>query len=53
MHHGRYAHHRDAIERWLRLAGWQSAELEAVVLRQELGQPVKGWLVSAQAPATP
>ncbi len=53
LHHGRYAHHRDTIERWLREAGWQSAELEAVVLRQELGQPVQGWLVSAQAPEMP
>jgi predicted TPR repeat methyltransferase len=50
LHHGRYAHHRDAIDGWLRAAGWQSAEFEAVVLRQELGQPVHGWLVSAQAP---
>ena len=53
LHHGRYAHHRDAIERWLRETGWHSAELEAVVLRQEGGQPVQGWLVSAEAPETP
>jgi predicted TPR repeat methyltransferase len=52
LHHGRYAHHRDAIERWLRAAGWQQPALEAVVLRQEAGQPVSGWLVSACAPPT-
>ncbi len=50
QHHGRYAHDRDAVERWLGAAGWQAAELASVVLRQESGQPVQGWLVSAQAP---
>lgn len=50
LHHGRYAHRRDAIEGWLDQAGWQAAELEPVVLRHEAGQPVQGWLVSAQAP---
>lgn len=49
MHHGRYAHHHDAIAAWLAEAGWQAAELAPVVLRQEAGQPVQGWLVSAQA----
>lgn len=49
LHHGRYAHRRDAIERWLGAAGWQAAELDEVVLRQEFGQPVQGWLVSALA----
>lgn len=51
MHHGRYAHHRDAVAAWLDEAGWQAAELAPVVLRQEAGQPVHGWLVSAQAGA--
>ncbi|MDI1348720.1 tetratricopeptide repeat protein [Aquabacterium sp.] len=51
MHHGRYAHHRDAVAAWLAEAGWQAAELAPVVLRQEAGQPVQGWLVSAQAAA--
>jgi len=50
MHHGRYAHQGDALQRWLDDAGWQAVEREAVVLRQESGQPVHGWLVSAQAP---
>jgi predicted TPR repeat methyltransferase len=48
--HGRYAHDPDAITRWLGAAGWHAAEFEAVVLRQELGRPVQGWLVSARAP---
>jgi predicted TPR repeat methyltransferase len=49
QHHGRYAHQGEAVRRALLAAGWQSAELESVVLRQEAGQPVRGWLVSAQA----
>ncbi len=53
LHHGRYAHRRDAIEGWLDQSGWQAAELEPVVLRHEAGQPVQGWLVSAQAPQGP
>lgn len=53
LHHGRYAHHRDAVAGWLAAAGWQAAELDAAVLRQEGGRPVAGWLVSAQAPQTP
>ncbi len=52
LHHGRYAHHREAVERWLHGLGWQAIELESVVLRQEGGQPVRGWLASAQAPET-
>ena len=51
LHHGRYAHRQEAIERWLDEAGWQSAELASVALRHEAGQPVPGWLVSAQAPS--
>lgn len=47
--HGRYAHQRDAVEHWLRAAGWRSIESQPVVLRQEAGRPVDGWLVSAQA----
>jgi len=51
--HGRYAHHRDAVARWLDEAGWEAAELEAAVLRQEGGRPVQGWLVGARAPDGP
>ncbi len=50
QHHGRYAHDQNAVARWLVAAGWQDAEWEPVVLRQEAGLPVPGWLVSAQAP---
>ncbi len=53
QHHGRYAHDHEAVERWLLAAGWQAAELVSVVLRQEAGQPVQGWLVSAQAQHAP
>jgi len=48
-YHGRYAHDRAVLERWLVAAGWQGIELAEVVLRQESGEPVAGWLVSAQA----
>ena len=51
--HGRYAHRREAVERWLSDAGWGSIELEAVVLRQEAGEPVCGWLASARAASVP
>lgn len=47
--HGRYAHRREAIERWLQEAGWTSIEMQPVVLRQEAGEPVNGWLASAQS----
>jgi predicted TPR repeat methyltransferase len=49
-YHGRYAHDRAGVEGWLRASGWQAIELAPVVLRQESGRPVAGWLVSAQAP---
>jgi predicted TPR repeat methyltransferase len=49
-YHGRYAHDRAALERWLGAAGWQAVDLTSVVLRQESGRPVAGWLASAQAP---
>lgn len=49
QHHGRYAHEREAVRCALIDTGWQLVELEAVTLRQEAGQPVQGWLVSAQA----
>lgn len=49
MPHGRYAHRRAAVEHWLSATGWRSIELERVVLRQEAGEPVPGWLASARA----
>lgn len=49
LHHGRYAHHHDAVAQWLHAAGWRHATLQPVVLRHEAGAPVSGWLVGAQA----
>ena len=49
-YHGRYAHDGAVLERWLGATGWQAVELTSVVLRQESGRPVAGWLASAQAP---
>jgi predicted TPR repeat methyltransferase len=47
--HGRYAHRREAVERWLEVSDWAAIEMEQVVLRQEAGAPVRGWLASARA----
>ena len=44
--HGRYSHHRDHVEAALAAAGFEAAELQAVVLRSEAGTPVQGWLAS-------
>jgi len=46
--HGRYAHRREAVERWLRHARWTDIELRSEVLRQEAGEPVHGWLATAR-----
>lgn len=48
---GRYAHARHHLHAALRAAGWAAPSCEPVVLRQEAGRPVKGWLVSTQAGA--
>jgi predicted TPR repeat methyltransferase len=45
---GRYAHERAYVEACLAGAGLQLSALESVVLRQEVGEPVQGWLVAAQ-----
>jgi predicted TPR repeat methyltransferase len=47
--HGRYAHHADHIVAALSKAGMALVQREAVVLRQEGGLPVNGWLVAARA----
>jgi predicted TPR repeat methyltransferase len=47
--HGRYAHHADHIVAALSKAGMALLQCEAVVLRQEGGNPVPGWLVAARA----
>ncbi|CAM4084876.1 tetratricopeptide repeat protein [Roseateles saccharophilus] len=49
--HGRYAHERAYVEACLAEAGLQVSAVESVVLRQEVGEPVSGWLVGAQRPA--
>jgi predicted TPR repeat methyltransferase len=50
--HGRYSHTRPYLERVMTEAGFASPGIEAVVLRQELGEPVKGYLVTGRR-ATP
>lgn len=49
--HGRYAHRREAVEHALQRAGWAAGEMQSVVLRQESGEPVHGWLASARVSA--
>jgi predicted TPR repeat methyltransferase len=44
---GRYAHARHHLEAALREAGFDGTACERVVLRQEAGLPVHGWVVSA------
>jgi len=50
--HGRYAHERAYVETCLADAGLQVSVIESVVLRKEVGEPVSGWLVAAQRPAS-
>lgn len=47
---GRYAHGRAHVQAALSAAGFQLRALTAVALRQECGQPVHGWVVSAVLP---
>jgi predicted TPR repeat methyltransferase len=49
--HGRYSHHSSYLTATLRDAGFDEPDLSAVVLRQECGSPVAGWLVWARYPA--
>lgn len=49
--HGRYAHHAGHLDAALSAAGLQTLACEPVVLRNEGGQPVQGWLVGARRPA--
>lgn len=53
QHHGRYSHRLAAVERVLAEAGFADIEGEPATLRQEAGQPVKGWVVSARRPPRP
>jgi predicted TPR repeat methyltransferase len=50
QHHGRYAHSRTYLEAVLDKAGLRIAEIESVLLRNEGGVPVAGWLTVAQRP---
>ena len=45
--HGRYSHREDYVTQTLRAAGFEPPVMASVVLRQEAGVPVKGWLVRA------
>ncbi len=45
--HGRYSHNKAYLSRVLAEAGFNSIEIETVVLRMEGGNPVNGYLVSA------
>jgi predicted TPR repeat methyltransferase len=44
---GRYAHGRDYLMRTLAAAGFAGVKIDRVILRQEAGQPMPGWLVTA------
>ena len=46
--HGRYAHHGDHLVQVLSQAGLTLLERQAVILREEGGKPVNGWLVAAR-----
>ena len=48
--HGRYSHAGAHVLAVLGAAGFARAQAEPVFLRNEGGQPVQGWLVSAQRP---
>ncbi len=50
--HGRYSQSRRYVEAVLRDAGFDQVQTQPAVLRQEVGKPVDGWLVSARAPVT-
>ncbi len=46
---GRYAHGHDYLMRTLCAATFDSVKIERVILRQEAGLPMPGWLVTANA----
>jgi predicted TPR repeat methyltransferase/Tfp pilus assembly protein PilF len=48
---GRYAHAEGYLRRGLAEAGLDAVSVGAVTLRMEAGQPVAGWVVTAQRPA--
>ena len=50
--HGRYTHRADYLVEVLTAAGFNPPEIEAVVLRKELGKDVNGHLVVARLPTS-
>jgi predicted TPR repeat methyltransferase len=48
--HGRYAHSRSYLQRVLESEGFGIHEITEGVLRQEVGSPVHGWIVTATRP---
>ena len=48
--HGRYQHKRSYLEGLLTNTGFTNLQLDEVHLRNEGGEPVQGWLVSASRP---
>ena len=49
--HGRYAHARPYVEQVMADAGFGTPSIDAVVLRQELGKPVQGYIVAGRRAA--
>jgi predicted TPR repeat methyltransferase len=49
-HHGRYSHRHGYVREVLASAGFGEIALREVVLRQEGGKPVRGWLTRARVP---
>ena len=49
--HGRYSHTQSYLEYVMSSAGFVLSGIEAVVLRQELGEPVTGYLVTGRCAA--
>ena len=48
---GRYAHKRSHVHALCRQAGFESVEIEDLVLRYEAGEPVQGFVVTARKSA--
>ena len=48
---GRYAHKRSHVQQLCKQAGFESVQIEDMVIRQEAGQPVQGFLVMARKAA--
>jgi len=49
---GRYAHAVDYVRTAMADAGFQLTDLRADTLRQEAGEPVRGWVVTGRRPAS-